>query len=108
MVFALPPSYLIATVAGDGCTISSSNYYYTGYISCSSSGDGGMANSASINNPVGIWQDSVGTLFIVEKNGNIVRAVSSSGIISTVAGTGIKSTSTTDLNGVNGPVGLLS
>jgi hypothetical protein len=87
MVSAAPPSYLVATVAGDGSC-------------CSSSGDGGQATSASINNPWGIWQDSVGTLFIVEQNR--VRAVSSSGIISTVAQgnnltTALIPTETTDL-----------
>jgi hypothetical protein len=93
IVSAVPPSYQVATVAGDG--------------SSSSSGDGGQATSASIYYPVGIWQDSVGTLFIAELYGHRVRAVSSSGIISTVAGTGTGSSSSTDPNGDNGPVRLL-
>jgi hypothetical protein len=93
-VSAVPPSYLVATVAGDG--------------SYSSLGDGGQATSATINGPQGIWQNSVGTLFIVEQSGHRVRAVSSlSGIISTVAGTGTASISITAPNGDNGPVRLL-
>jgi hypothetical protein len=88
VVSALPPSYKIAAVAGTG--------------SGSSSGDGGQATSASLNNPIGMWQDSVGTLFISENQGHKVRAVSSSGIISTVAGTG-----TPSFSGDNGPVRLL-
>jgi hypothetical protein len=90
---AVPPFYLVATVAGTG--------------SASSSGDGGQATSASINNPSGIWQNSLGTLFIAEFYGHRVRAMSSSGIISTVAGTGGYPTSETALNGDNGPVRLL-
>jgi hypothetical protein len=70
---ALPPSYLV-TVAG--------------YGSGSSSGDGGTATSAAINGPIAVWQDTMGTLFILEHYGNRVRAVSSLGTISTIAGTG--------------------
>jgi hypothetical protein len=92
---AVPPSYLVATVAGDGSW-------------GSSAGDGGQATSASIYGPIGVWQDSVGTLFIAEEYGNRVRAVLSSGIISTVAGNGTQSSSSTDPNGDNGPVRLLS
>jgi hypothetical protein len=90
MASATPPSYLVDTVAGGG--------------SGSSSGDGGMATSATVNGPMGVWQDSVGTLFIVENQAHRVRAVDSSGIISSVAGTGIQSSSSTDQNGDNGPV----
>jgi hypothetical protein len=74
----------------------------------SSSGDGGMATSATINGPVGVWQDSVGTIYIVEFTGHRVRAVSSSGTISTVAGSGTISSSSTDSNGDYGPVRLSS
>jgi hypothetical protein len=65
-----------------------------------------MATSAAINQPLGVWQDSLGTLFISEYDGNRVRAVSSSGIISTVAGTETQSFYSSDPNGDNGPVGL--
>jgi hypothetical protein len=84
---AVPPSYLVATVAGGN-----------------SAGDGGLATSAAIYGPVGVWQDSVGTLFIVESAGHRVRAVSVAGIISTVAGTGETSPYPTDPSGDNGPV----
>jgi hypothetical protein len=60
-----------------------------------------MATSASINNPIGVWQDTVGTLFVVEHQGHRVRAISLSGTISTIAGTGTQS-----FSGDNGPVRL--
>jgi hypothetical protein len=80
----------VDTVTGDGTK--------------SSSGDGGKATSATVNYPVGVWQNTVGTLFLVEQFGHRVRAVSSSGIISTIVGTGTKSSLSTDPNGDNGPV----
>jgi hypothetical protein len=43
---------------------------------------------SSLNSPTGVWQNSVGTLFIAETGGNNVRAVSSGGGSTNVAGTG--------------------
>jgi hypothetical protein len=62
--------------------------------------------TTTINTPVGVWQDSIGTLYIAENSRHRVLAVSSLGIISTVAGTGTKSSSATNPNGDNGPVSL--
>jgi len=54
-----------------------------------SSGDGGPATKAQIAGPNGIAFDKSGNLYIVDDNSQNVRKVSaSSGIISTVAGTG--------------------
>ncbi len=52
------------------------------------SGDGGPAASASLNDPGGIAVARSGTLYFADMGNNRVRAVSPSGIISTVAGTG--------------------
>jgi hypothetical protein len=70
----------------------------------SSTGDGAQATSATIVHPFGIWQNSAGTIFIVEQGGHKVRALLSSGIISTFAGTGTASLDPTTSNGDNGPV----
>jgi sugar lactone lactonase YvrE len=65
----------IITVAGNG-----SPYY---------NGDGEPATTAQLNSPYGVAVDDTGTLYIAEFNGQRIRKVSTAGIISTFAGTGI-------------------
>jgi len=60
---------VISTVAGGG----------------TASGDGVSAISASLARPLGAAVDAAGNLFITEANGNRVRKVSKSGIITTIA-----------------------
>lgn len=52
------------------------------------SGDGGPAINAELGLPSGITLDSVGNLFISDRLNNRVRRLSTSGIITTVAGNG--------------------
>jgi uncharacterized protein (TIGR03437 family) len=68
------PSGIITTVAGNG--------------SGGFSGDGGPAAAASLNEPLGVAVDAAGNLYIADRNNYRVRKVSSSGIITTVAGNG--------------------
>ena len=65
----------ITTVAGTGMT---------GY-----SGDGGTATNAQLTNPEGLAVDFAGNLYIADSGNNAIRKVSSGGLISTVAGTGL-------------------
>ena len=65
---------LINTIAGNGVA--------------ASGGDGGPATSASINFPDGIAADGAGNIYVAEYSGHRVRKISTSGIITTVAGTG--------------------
>ena len=44
--------------------------------------------AATLNNPYGLWKDSVGSLYISESTGNYIRKVSSSNIITYFAGLG--------------------
>jgi sugar lactone lactonase YvrE len=74
----------ITTVAGTGTV---------GY-----SGDNGPATSAQINYPVGVAVDAAGNLYIAELYNHVIRKVSASGTITTVAGTGVAGYS-----GENGP-----
>lgn len=62
----------IATVAGNGTA---------GYT-----GDKGAATSAQLNNPVGVALDSSGNLYIADAQNSVIRMVSTSGTITTVAG----------------------
>ncbi|MGA3214027.1 MAG: Ig-like domain repeat protein [Terriglobales bacterium] len=66
------PAQIISTVAGDGTA---------GY-----SGDGGSATGAEINYPLGVGADSVGNLYIADDQNCLVRKVSTTGVITTVAG----------------------
>jgi len=64
----------ITTVAGDG--------------TAAFNGDGIIATSAEISNPTGVALDSSGNLYIADQGNNRIRKVSTSGIITTVAGGG--------------------
>jgi streptogramin lyase len=53
-----------------------------------SSGDGGPAKKASLNNPFGIARGPDGALYVCEFSGHVVRRIDAAGNISTVAGNG--------------------
>lgn len=62
-------------------------------------GDGALATEAAVNLPRGVALDQSGDLFIADSENNVVREVNAStGIISTIAGTGVAGYS-----GDNGP-----
>jgi len=61
-------------------------------------GDGGPATVARLNGPRNVTLDVLGNLYIADANLNRIRKVNSSGIISTIAGTGVLGYS-----GDNGP-----
>jgi sugar lactone lactonase YvrE len=65
---------IISTIAGNG------NFGF--------SGDGGPANSSQIFGPQGIAVDSIGNIFFSDANNNRIRKISTSGIITTIAGNG--------------------
>ena len=56
--------------------------------SFTSSGDGGPATSASIGFPAGVAVDSAGNIYLADALNNRVRKVGTTGVITTVAGTG--------------------
>ena len=76
---------IITTIAGTGTA---------GY-----SGDGGLATNAKLNNPWGIAVDSAGNIYIADTQNHRIRKITSStGIITTIAGTG-----TSGFSGDEGP-----
>ena len=54
------------------------------------SGDGGLATDAELFSPVGVAVTADGGFLIADANNNVVRKVSSKGVITRVAGTGAK------------------
>ena len=74
VVRRVTPPGIISTVAG------------TGYASYS--GDGGAATAAGLNEPFGLAFDTSGNLFIADNGNNVIRMVTSYGIVGTVAGDG--------------------
>ena len=70
---------IISTVAGNGTN---------GY-----SGDGGAATNAELATPLGLAVDASGNLFIADYGNARIRRVGTNGIISTVAGNGIRASS---------------
>jgi uncharacterized protein (TIGR03437 family) len=69
----LSPNGLVAAVAGGGDT---------------AAGDQGPPLSALLNHPAGVASDTHGTLWIADRDNHRIRRVTSSGVISTFAGTG--------------------
>ncbi len=75
----------ISTVAGNGTA---------GF-----SGDGGPALNAELNTPSGISLDNAGNIYIADTYNDRIRSVSTSGVITTIAGSG----STPGYSGDGGP-----
>jgi trimeric autotransporter adhesin len=67
-------SGIIGTVAGNGVD---------GF-----SGDGGQATNAAFSNPQGVTVDAQGNLYVADTGNNRIRRITSSGIVTTIAGTG--------------------
>lgn len=65
---------IITTVAGDGLF--------------ASRGDDGPATMANLAYPTGVVVDSLGNLYIADRNNSLIRKVSPLGIITTIMGTG--------------------
>ena len=65
---------IIRTIAGTGAV---------GY-----SGDGGPASAATLDHPAGGVMDAAGNYFFAEYGSHVIRKITTSGIISTVVGTG--------------------
>jgi uncharacterized protein (TIGR03437 family) len=63
-----------------------------------SSGDGGLATAATLSWPKGVAVDNAGNVFVADTNNSQVRRISPTGIITTIAGTGLEG-----FGGDNGP-----
>ena len=70
------PLGIISTIAGSTAGLA-------GY-----SGDGAAASAARLNGPVGLGIDNTGNLYFSDNNNNVIRKIATTGIITTVVGTG--------------------
>ena len=61
---------------------------FAGNGSAGFAGDGGLATSASLSAPTGVFADGYGNVFIADVGNGRIRKVSTSGTITTVAGSG--------------------
>lgn len=77
----IEPDGTISTVAGSGPA---------GVNRGSFSGDGGPAAAATLKEPWGIAFDSNGNLYIADRDNDRIRMVDRRGVITTVAGTGVR------------------
>jgi sugar lactone lactonase YvrE len=53
------------------------------------SGDGGLARNAMLSFPAGILFDATGNMLVADGGNNRIRRIDTSGVISTIAGTGV-------------------
>ena len=75
---------LLAAAIASGQTITD----FAGNGTPGYSGDNGPAAQAEVNRVVGLATDAAGNIYLADQNNNVVRKVSTSGMITTFAGTG--------------------
>jgi PKD repeat protein len=100
---------LLAVASASGVTGSDTITTIAGVGTIGFSGDGGQATSAQLNRPRGVAIDAQGNVYVANEGAHRVRKVSS-GVITTVAGTGVLGYSgdggqATSAQ-LNGPVGV--
>lgn len=76
----ITPGGIITTFAGNGVGTPATGAF---------SGDGGLATNASLNNPTAIAINAAGVVYIADQFNQRIRQVSTSGIITTIAGNGV-------------------
>ncbi len=73
------PEGIITTFAGSGSAGLGNGAY---------SGDGGLANEARLNNPLGMGLDAQGSVYIADSGNHRIRRVNPEGVTTTFAGSG--------------------
>jgi hypothetical protein len=91
VVREVSPQGSISTYAGDGSA---------GY-----QGDNGPAGRAQLSSPTGLAFDALGNLYIADSGNSVIRRVSTSGVITTVAGNVAADRSSGGLGGFSGDGG---
>lgn len=108
--FLSPSGTLYVSEFGKGRvrTVSSSGLVSTLAGQGTSGWADGTGSSAVFFEPAGMWVDSAGTAYVSESSNNRIRRVTSVGVVTTVAGSGVASwvDSIGSTAGFNRPVGL--
>jgi len=82
---------LVCALAGDmECARAQYIYTFAGNVPGGYSGDGGPATAAALHGPCSVVIDGPGNVYIADFDNDRIRKVNTSGIISTVAGNGIR------------------
>jgi len=96
-----PAAFNCSTLGAQTVTVTAANGSFNA---------GSDANSATFNHPFGMTMDAAGNFYITDQLGSTIRKISSSGIVSTVAGNGRPIS--VDGNGLNagfdGPSGIVA
>ncbi|HEY6471380.1 MAG TPA: hypothetical protein VIY26_00720 [Acidimicrobiales bacterium] len=74
---------VVASIAGTTTATIAGSYEATG-----ETGDGGPATSATLDNPTGLAADGKGDLYVADSEDNVVREITSGGVIQLIAGNG--------------------
>ena len=95
---------------GPSCVTASNIATFAGDHVDGDNGDGGHATAAEIGSSFGVVADASGNVYITDYFNNVVRKVSSSGIITTVAGNGAAGYNGDNISAtsaeLNGPMGV--
>lgn len=75
-ILTVTPSRIVSTTVGTGTV---------GY-----SGDGASASAATLADPSAVAYDAAGNLYLADAQNHVIRKVTSAGVISTFAGTGVE------------------
>jgi len=82
-------AYILATLLVSSGTNAQTISTFAGTGAAAFGGDGGAATAAQLRTPVCIKLDASGNMFIADKVNNRIRKIDATGIITTIAGTGV-------------------
>jgi len=95
LIRKISPSGVVTTLAGNG--------------NLNGGSSDGVGTAASFNTPTGVAVDAKGIVYVADAGNNLIRKISPSGIVTTLAGSGAQGSVNSDLGiyaSFNGPTGV--